>query len=656
MKRLIILTLLAYASINVALAQNYSLQLLSYKWDKAIEYTPDSSAKAHPTTFVLMRKINEYLFNPKTNNLEAYYCTHTIKYINDNKSIEDNNKVYVPVGSTQNIVEIRTRIINKGKVVFQADANDFIQIEEEGNKYNIIALKGLEQGMLVETYTVTKVVNFDLYDNEYFQTESPIKKAEFYLITPGNLEFRCKGYNGFPAITDSLVEERHIYYGVDSNIIEIDKDEKYSLENANKKRVEFNFYKNTYNNKFNAKWPEIGRIFFDRIHYNYDKNVKDLDKVIKKINIAAAKSEEEKYFIVENYLKTNITVDQNVEDEEGFASSFKKRASTQYRFNQIMAQLYRRMELPLEVVLTCEKDYKRFDADFDSWSFLRSVVFYVPSLKKFIDPESATYRIGKINNNFLGQDGLFVKFVTIGDAVSASASIKNIPGNDVKLNQDIENYTISLTPDLSKVKFVYNRMMNGYAEQGLKSAYFYLNDEKRKEVFEGFIKGLAKNATLTNLSVKNYDHTQFQEINLPLQIDANLETDYYIEPVGDNLLLKIGEVIGQQSEMYQEKPRTNKVDIEFAHAYNRTITFEIPDGYKLKGLEKLNLKLEFNNADGKPSYGFVSSYKLEGNKLIITCTEYYNDLTYQVKEFENFKKVINAAADFNKITILLEKK
>jgi hypothetical protein len=97
------------------------------------------------------------------------------------------------------------------------------------------------------------------------------------------------------------------------------------------------------------------------------------------------------------------------------------------------------------------------------------------------------------------------------------------------------------------------------------------------------------------------------------------------------------------------------VDISYAHSYNRTLTIIIPKGYHIKGLDKLNINHTFNNTSDKPSFGFVSSYTLEGDKLIITCKEYYNDLSYSVAQFEDFKRVINDAADFNKISILIEK-
>ena len=56
------------------------------------------------------------------------------------------------------------------------------------------------------------------------------------------------------------------------------------------------------------------------------------------------------------------------------------------------------------------------------------------------------------------------------------------------------------------------------------------------------------------------------------------------------------------------------------------------------------------------THGFVSSYKVVNNVLEVYVLEVYRELKYPLNEFETFKKVINASADFNKIVLVLEKK
>jgi hypothetical protein len=48
--------------------------------------------------------------------------------------------------------------------------------------------------------------------------------------------------------------------------------------------------------------------------------------------------------------------------------------------------------------------------------------------------------------------------------------------------------------------------------------------------------------------------------------------------------------------------------------------------------------------------GFESSYKQEGNIIKVRVMEQYRKVQYPIAQYEDFKKIINAAADFNKVT------
>jgi hypothetical protein len=637
-------------------SQDFNIDVEHFVWSDSLPtFTPSEEDQKSATIIAFMNKITEYKWDKKGENIERFYLSHTLKYINDDKSIEDNNKIYVSTYDEQNLLYIRTRVINNGKVVFEASQKDFIEIEEEGHKYNQIALKQLTKGSLVETIIGYKLEMY-LYSEEFFQTNYPVKKGLYVLVTPKELKFNSKVYNGTDTLTDSVYENRRFSYVTFTNVLPIDREESYSLVNANKLRVEYVYSQHMVTNYKYQKWPEMGRIFFDRMNKNYDKNQKDLDKILKKINLKQYPSEREKIFAIENFIKQNISSEDNAPEVESYSDVLKMKYTYPFKLNQIFFQLYRRAGINCEIVLTCAKDYKRFDPDFDSWAYLKSALLYFPSVKQFVDPQASLFRLGRINSDFLGQDGLFVKTITIGDMVSASASVKSIPGNAPESSSDFENYTVTLSGDLSSTTLDYNRKMFGYGDLGYRGLYYIIEEDKRKELMEEFVKGLATESTVSNLTIQNFNITEFKTLDAPFDISAKLTSNHYIEMAGeDKILLKVGELIGQQMEMYQESKRTNPVDITYAHNYNRTLTINIPKGYHLKGLEKLIIQHRFDNAAGKPSFGFVSSYKVEGDQLIITCKEYYNDLTYPVSQFEQFKEVINDAADFNKISILIEK-
>ena len=67
--------------------------------------------------------------------------------------------------------------------------------------------------------------------------------------------------------------------------------------------------------------------------------------------------------------------------------------------------------------------------------------------------------------------------------------------------------------------------------------------------------------------------------------------------------------------------------------------------------------MEVSYKEGEKSLmEFTSEYTLDGNKLSITCNEFYNIIRLPVEKYDAFRTVINAAADFNKISLILKNK
>ena len=120
-------------------------------------------------------------------------------------------------------------------------------------------------------------------------------------------------------------------------------------------------------------------------------------------------------------------------------------------------------------------------------------------------------------------------------------------------------------------------------------------------------------------------------------------------------MFKIGNIIGPQTELYQEHERQNPIDMQYPVDYKRIITIEIPQGYVVKGLDDLKIDI-YQDEKGQKINRFISDYKLEGNKLTVTANEFYDKISMPAKDYEAFRAVINAAADFNKLVLVFEKK
>lgn len=140
-------------------------------------------------------------------------------------------------------------------------------------------------------------------------------------------------------------------------------------------------------------------------------------------------------------------------------------------------------------------------------------------------------------------------------------------------------------------------------------------------------------------------------INEPLVISEKFNiTSNFIKKAGNNYILDIGKFISSQIDIEEkEHERTNNIYTSFPRSFEYTINLDIPEGYTVSGLEKLNVKVE--NETGS----FVSKAEVKGNKLTIISTKNYFN-SYEPNS--NWKKMIaflDAAYQFSQEKILLKK-
>ena len=138
-------------------------------------------------------------------------------------------------------------------------------------------------------------------------------------------------------------------------------------------------------------------------------------------------------------------------------------------------------------------------------------------------------------------------------------------------------------------------------------------------------------------------------------VDVDFQSSHFMEKAGPRILFKVGELIGPQIEMYRDDERTAEVENDFNRMYDRIIKIQLPKGYQVKNLNDLKLNISYTDKDQVP-FLFKSDYIMKDNVLEVRVEEYYKQIYAPLSRYEDFRKVVNAAADFNKITLVLEKK
>jgi len=117
----------------------------------------------------------------------------------------------------------------------------------------------------------------------------------------------------------------------------------------------------------------------------------------------------------------------------------------------------------------------------------------------------------------------------------------------------------------------------------------------------------------------------------------------------------VGELIGSQAELYDSVKRTLPIDHGYGCQYIRKLHIVIPDGYTVENATDFDIDIKLQSASGQPTAWFVSKQRMEGNTFMIDIDETYTEIKYELADYEQFRTIVNAAANFNKIKLILKK-
>jgi hypothetical protein len=641
-----------------------SVTCIAQSFDFSTESKWSSSPKLHPSTgkfdsssavgVLDYRKI-EYIV--QGNDAFIQTTVHKIIRINSDRGIEMYNKIYIPVYRNAEITTVKARTISKNGRVIDLPADKIKEIEDDGRTFKLFAMEGVDKGTEVEYYYESKK-QFSSFGTEVFQSQNmPYESVYFLLVTPHHLKFDVKGYNGFSVSTDSVISGSRIVAGYDKNVEQLEE-EKYSMLNPYLKRVQYKMSYNLSNTtplRMNTWKDLVKRIFSVYTSYT-SKEEKALDNLAKQIDLSTATSEGEKILRIEDYIKTNFNISDKIigDDADALVKVMKTKNTNKAGCIRLFTGLFDRFGINYQIVFPSDREEFPIDEELENWNSVEEVVFFFPSTAKYLSPASVELRYPYIPANFTNGTALFLKTTTIGTFRTAVPSFNKIemePFESHAINMDVK---IRLNPTNDTLMIQCKQILKGYGATPYRPIYSFLPKDKQDDLNKQIIQavGNSNSADISNISVENAELNNYF-YNKPLIISGTVKNTNLLENAGKKILFKIGEIIGEQTQMYQEKPRKLPVELEFPHVLDRNIEFEIPKGYTIKNPDDLKMNVLFKDGD-QTTMGFTSNYKIEGNILKVQISEIYRLVYYPISQFENFKKVINASADFNKITLVLQ--
>jgi hypothetical protein len=641
-----------WATSFAASAQQYILQQLTNRQPFNTQISSMTDTEKKESGVMLQNKIFiEYDFD-STGRLACFEAVVKRVHINDNKAVELFNKITLPVPNPTDLLYLKARSISATGVVKEVGMESVKDIDEQGRTFKILAVEGLEVGGELE-YVAIYRKNSAVFGSEILQSEVPIRQTDFRIIAPSYLQFEAKIYNN-PATAqiDTAAGIRILSVQIDTILPLIE--EKYANLRANLVRAD---YKLSYNISRGEQrlytWQEAAETFYDYLTNGEEDSRKAIGAFIGKQKIKGLPPEAA-IRATENYVKTNIAVKENAETETA-ATVLKNQYASEAGVVRFYASVLMALKIPFEIVVGNDRTKVAIDKSFECWSGLDKYLLYFPQTKKYLDPTNVFCRYGLIDQNLEGNNALFIKSKKMSNGLNeVLGDVRFIPFSTPATNHDDMTATMTFSPTFDQIQGKIERNMAG--QMATLRLYYYMTkaEEDRKKMTDFFLKQILKpDAIYSNVTFKNMNVTT-TEGDKPFIIGSDVVLKSIIERAGKKYLFKIGELIGPQVEMYNEGPRQYPIDMGNAHSYHRVLKIKIPVGYKISGgLETIARSI--TDGQAKPQMGFVSSYKLEKDVLTVTADEFYQQTQLPVSVYDNFQKVINAAADFNKVTLVIEK-
>lgn len=590
------------------------------------------------------------------NSLSEERYLHFQYYVNSPEAIDALNKIYLPSSSTQEVMDFNARVISKDGKVRVLSKDDLKEgTNEDGQQVKYFAVSGVELGAIVEYYYKIKTAPDVAGRHVAFERSVPTILAKVKIQSPANLIFKTLSLNDFPKLQkDTTLKYANVLEASMSNVPGV-KEEKFCNADVFAKGVIFQLDENTSNNNKNIyNYGTVSQLVYSSLNFELPKSVsKKLDKVLKASDYASGKTDREKIFKIEDYVKQQFTyVDERFEGMDDFNFILEKKILSKETAVRLLFKLYKQAGIEFEIVLTTDRAKLRFDKNFESYIFLDDYLFYFPSVDNYVCPSARFFRLGIIPPGNLANLGLFIRPVTLGGVENGAGEVREIKAFPAKHTGNQMNIEVNFTEGMEKADIKNTVEYSGYYATRYQPAYTYVEPDKIKDLNNDVVENIYKDAEAEEIKVENEGVDKLGVV--PFKVSFRIQSPAFIEKAGKKVLFKVGDLIGPQAEMYQEGERQYPVENDFNRIYTRKMTINIPEGYVCKNPEVLALNVvPFKSK--KNEAGFESNYKVNGNKIEVEISEYYNEIFLPKPDYEDYRKVINAAADFNKLVLVIEK-
>lgn len=622
-----------------------------HNWEeKSVFYELSTKDAALSSVAIKEKHLIQYHSNILGNNVRLYQTYHTIIRVNNEKGINEQSKVYIPMRNVIKLLDIKARVTDRNGNIKTLDIDNIKEVKnvEDYGNFKIFAIEGLTKDSQLEyIYTVEKELSS--LGTVLIQKNYQVNEAEVILRGTVGYRIKHKTYNGFPELNEEVVEgDKTAYRSVGKNIPAM-IDESHAAYNANRMKVTYYAKSNSLFVEDNMQWFHLeNNLRYNYVTFNANK-FKDLTKDFS--NFTAGKdlsNNQLKINAVCDYIHQNFQILRNVTNEgEDINKDIKSKQASEYGIVKIYNILFTYLEIPYELALTSNRFNHKFDKDFFTNLNLQELLIYFPTENKYIDPIDVLTYLDFAPKENIGNEALYINK---NDSRFGPISVPSMDQT-----KTIKHYIISWNDNNSKIFVSSSEKLTGYRASNMRGAYRYFKmNNDLSEFKKNTASSIINDLNISKFEVVDEALNNATE-NKPFEIKFEYSSKSIIETIGNDLMLNVGKVMGSQSELYQEVTRVNPVEIDYLNEYNHQFTIKIPQGYKPVNLSDFVINKVYKSDTDQLICQFVSNYKWEGDEVVIKITESYNQLIMPVDFYEKYRDVINAAFDFSNKSLLFQK-
>lgn len=634
-----------------------------------------------PAFYLLSDKKIDYRY--EGGYITGQFTYHAIIKVLDDAGIEKFSTVYIPIHNGNRVPIVKARTISpKGEVRNIAKNMVKIEVDEDGDYVLEIAMEGVEKNSEIE-YLVKELTRNTSFGRTYFQSSIPVATTRFCITYPKDLVIETKSYNDFPVLKPELINNRHQLKTEVKDIPSL-YSEKLSFYNLHRMameyRVSYILDENKEKIKFN-NWNKFARTQYDKYYSLSEKEKAAVNKFLSEIGVHANGDEVENITKIEQAIKKNFVLYPYVrydEDKQTIATYemrsmslyaagydapreildtiITKKATTRFGYMKLFAACLRQANVAHEIGWAWDRTESRFDPAFESLLGLDYAVIYFPKQKKFLSPLNTNLRYPVVNPEIAASKGIFCTIPRKGDVTAGLYKVRYITPLSFKETRHDITASISFDKSMNSTVNVSHEWY-GYSAIGIRSKLPFVRPENMKEYANGILDFTSNPDNIITYNFSNEDPSNFNT-NIPLTLYASVNGSSLIDKASNRYLIKLGDLLPDHANLYEEKKRVMPVDLLYPHSYNYNITINIPRGYKILNPEALQKNVDYYNSEMKRVINFNADYKLvrdykNGDKMVITVNESYSQVHFPLFELERFRKVLNTAADFGNTTLVM---